>query len=171
MVNQRHKDNVPREAIDFLDRAGITISGSFLEIGAGLGYTSCAIYDQFHPDKVVVSDFDPKQVEGARAWAQQKYGNIPAELEFRQESALGLSFEDGSFDYVLATYVFHHVETHFWQFVNAPKAAREVQRVLKPGGMFIFWDIARVEKIDALFVQAGYEIVYSTHRKRVYRKQ
>jgi len=146
------------------------LTGSFLEIGAGLGYTSSAIYDQYHPDRVVVSDYDSAQVRGALVWIREKYGFIPSEFEFRQESALHLSFDDATFDFVLATLVFHHVENQFWQFVNTPLAAREVQRVLKPAGYFIFRDIFRLKKVDALFMEKGFDIMISTRMERIYRK-
>jgi SAM-dependent methyltransferase len=169
-VNHGNKKSVPREVLALLRKAGITVTGSFLEIGAGLGYTSSVIYDRYHPERVVVTDFDARQVRGAQAWIKEKYGFIPREFEFRQESALHLSFDDASFDYVLATLVFHHVESQFWRFVNTPLATREVQRVLKPGGLFIFRDIFRLKKVDALFVKEGFNIMISTCEQRIYRK-
>jgi SAM-dependent methyltransferase len=169
-VNHGNRSSIPREVLDLLEKVGITVTGSFLEIGAGLGYTSSAIYDRYHPERVVVSDFDIGQVRGAQTWIKDKYGFIPREFEFRQESALNLTFDDASFDFVLATLVFHHVESHFWEFINTPRATREVQRVLKPGGFFIFRDIFRVKKVDAMFMKGGFDIMISTHEQRIYRK-
>jgi SAM-dependent methyltransferase len=169
-VNHGNRKSVPREVLALLGTADVTVTGSFLEIGAGLGYTSSAIYDRYHPERVVITDSDLAQVRGAQAWIKEKYGFIPREFEFRQESALHLSFDDTTFDCVLATLVFHHVENQFWQFVNTPLATREVQRVLKPGGFFIFRDIFRLKRVDALFVKDGFDIMISTREQRIYRK-
>lgn len=76
-VNRFNRRRVPKRVISLLDKAGIAISGTFLEVGAGLGYTSYAIFDKFHPKRVVISDFDPRQIQAGQKLAEKKYGTIP----------------------------------------------------------------------------------------------
>jgi ubiquinone/menaquinone biosynthesis C-methylase UbiE len=168
-VNRNNRRSVPKKVISLLDKAGITISGTFLEVGAGLGYTSYAIFDRFHPERVVISDFDPSQIQAGQKLAEKRYGAIPQEFEFRQEDALHLSFKSKSFDFVLSTYAFHHVEDRRWEFKKTPQAVQEIQRVLRPHGMFIFWDIYHRKQVDDLFLKAGYTILYKTNRQRIYQ--
>ena len=51
--------------------------------------------------------------------------------EFKLGSAYKLEFEDNSFDIVTSSLVLDHVQ-------DLEKAAEEIQRVLKPGGLFIY---------------------------------
>ena len=51
------------------------------------------------------------------------------------ENAAKLSFDDASFDLVISQNVFHHIPD--WE-----SAVREVARVLRPGGVFIWFDPA-----------------------------
>ncbi|WXG39928.1 MAG: class I SAM-dependent methyltransferase [Candidatus Freyarchaeum deiterrae] len=168
-VNRFNRRRVPKRVISLLDKAGIAISGTFLEVGAGLGYTSYAIFDKFHPKRVVISDFDPRQIQAGQKLAEKKYGTIPPELEFRQEDALHLSFESKSFDFVLSTLMFHHLEDRGWEFKKTPQAIQEIQRILRPHGTLIFWDIFVHKQMDDLFLQAGYTILYKTTRQRIYQ--
>jgi ubiquinone/menaquinone biosynthesis C-methylase UbiE len=165
----RNQKRVPKNVLSILDKAGITISGAFLEVGAGLGYTSYAIFDRFHPERVVISDFDPRQIQEGQKLAEKRYGTIPSEFEFRQEDASHLSFKSKSFDFVLSTLTFHHVEKPWWEFKKTPQAVQEIQRVLRPHGAFIFEDISHLKQVDDLFLKAGYTILYKTRRQRIYQ--
>ena len=55
---------------------------------------------------------------------------IEAQLEVRQDNAEQLSYEANSFDAIYGSSVLHHLDIE--------KAAREVHRVLKPGGRAVF---------------------------------
>jgi ubiquinone/menaquinone biosynthesis C-methylase UbiE len=92
-----------------------------LELGAGhLDFT----LNYLHPaaGEVVATDLEPL---------------FPADLElpegvrFQKEDALDLSFDDASFDCVIALEVVEHVP-------DDDKFVREGLRVLRPGGKFIF---------------------------------
>ena len=67
----------------------------------------------------------------AQSAAERGMANIRTE----QGKAESLPFADGEFDFVFSRY-----STHHWRDVGL--ALREVRRVLKPGGVAIFVDVA-----------------------------
>ena len=147
-VNRFNIFKVPRTIFSILKKANLEISGSLLEIGAGLGYTSLKIFDKYHPEKIMITDYDPNQVKGAEQYAIKKYGSVPAEIHFQRENALQLSFENETFDFVLGTLCFHHIEMHRNDFVKTPLALEEIRRVLKPSGFLIYYDRWNKNKVD-----------------------
>jgi ubiquinone/menaquinone biosynthesis C-methylase UbiE len=100
-----------------------------LELGCGIGAVSAFLADTYAMN-VCGTDFDPEQIEIARRMQPES-----DRLHFRVEDAAHLTFEDASFDLVLSQNVFHHVPD--WE-----AAVREVARVLRPGGYFIWLDLA-----------------------------
>ncbi len=100
-----------------------------LELGCGIGAVSAFVADTYAMN-VCGTDFDPEQIEIARRMQPES-----DHLHFSVEDAAHLTFEDASFDLVLSQNVFHHVPD--WE-----AAVREVARVLRPGGYFIWLDLA-----------------------------
>jgi ubiquinone/menaquinone biosynthesis C-methylase UbiE len=169
-VNRLNQYRVPQKVLSLLEHAKVRIEGFYLELGAGLGYTACTVYDKFHPGKIVITDFDVNQVEGSRSLVKQRYDGIPAEFEFHQADVLQLSFEDQSFDFVMSTLMFHHVERNRFKFIKTPMGIHEIQRILKPNGIFFFWDIYHLKQVDGLFAPTDYKMLVSTNRQRIYQK-
>lgn len=98
-------------------------TGSVLEIGCGAGrYTRAFLH--YRPD-LQVHGCDISRIALAEAQAADKTGKI----EYKLGDALALPYADSSFDIVLLFDVFEHV-------TDVGKAASEVARVLKPGGVF-----------------------------------
>jgi ubiquinone/menaquinone biosynthesis C-methylase UbiE len=100
-----------------------------LELGCGIGAVSAFLADTYAMN-VCGTDFDPEQIEIARRMQPES-----DHLHFSVEDAAHLTFEAASFDLVLSQNVFHHVPD--WE-----AAVREVARVLRPGGYFIWLDLA-----------------------------
>jgi SAM-dependent methyltransferase len=73
-----------------------------------------------------------------RARAERKAAERGARVEFREAMADALPYEDGSFDSVLSSLVFHHLGRD-----GIRAAAAEIVRVLKPGGEFHLADWSR----------------------------
>jgi ubiquinone/menaquinone biosynthesis C-methylase UbiE len=97
--------------------------GSLLEIGCGAGrYTRAFLH--YRPD-LDVSGCDISHIALSEAQAADRTGRI----HYRLGDALNLPYEDNSFDVVLLFDVFEHV-------TDVSKAAREVARVVKTGGVF-----------------------------------
>ena len=92
-----------------------------LDLGSGPGnvaevFAECGA-------EVTGVDFSPQMVQVA----QRRYPHIP----FREANGEQLPFGDGTFDAVVCNYVVHH-------FARPEVVFREIFRVLKPGGRFVF---------------------------------
>jgi ubiquinone/menaquinone biosynthesis C-methylase UbiE len=105
------------------------LHGRVLEIGFGVGTN----WD-FLPEDVeyVGIEPDPYMLQRAREHAV----HIERPIEVRQARAESLPFGDASFDAVFTTLTFCTIE-------DVDGALREIQRVLKPGGTFHFWEHVR----------------------------
>jgi ubiquinone/menaquinone biosynthesis C-methylase UbiE len=109
-----------------------------LEIGCGIGSVS-AYLAQTYNMRVLGTDFDPEQI----SLAQKLYPSVDR-LSFKVEDASNLSFDSSSFDLVVSQNTFHHIPD--WK-----KAIREVSRVLRPGGYFLWYDLAFPGVVKTLF--------------------
>jgi SAM-dependent methyltransferase len=98
-------------------------TGKLLEIGCGAGrYTRAFLH--YRPD-LDVHGCDISHI----ALAEARVADTTGKIEYKLGDALDLPYEDNSFDIVLLFDVFEHV-------TDVGKAADEVARVLKPGGVF-----------------------------------
>lgn len=98
-----------------------------LEIGCVIGTVSACLADEYGWN-VIGTDYDARQVEEAKMRYPEAGG-----LLYRREDATRLSFADASFDLAIAQMVFHHIPS--W-----PNAVTELSRVLRPGGMVVWFD-------------------------------
>ncbi len=102
---------------------GVGVGGRLLEVGCGAGrYTRAFLH--YRPD-LQVAGCDISHVALAEARAADPAGRV----DYKLGDALDLPYEDDSFDIVVLFDVFEHV-------TDVNKAASEVARVLKPGGVF-----------------------------------
>ncbi len=155
-VNRSNEGNSRR----FLDKIGkhllLDASSRCLEIGGGRGFLSYLIYEHYHPGRIVITDYDPSQVEAAKLLFESRLGTIPPNIEFRTADALDLPFENEMFDAVFGMVVLHHVEKRDWQFRNIPKALDEIFRVLKPGGCFCYTELFNKSRIRIYLRNLGF---------------
>jgi len=100
-----------------------------LEIGCGAGFASKYLVKKYGFE-VTGTDFDPEQIELAKT-----HHEANTKLKFFQADAAKLPFDNNEFDMILSINVFHHI--FLWQ-----NALKEIDRVLKPKGIFIFADFA-----------------------------
>lgn len=101
--------------------------GRALEVGAGTGFFSLNLKQAGVLDRVAVTDLSPGMVEAAQRNARA----LGFEVEGRVADAETLPFENDSFDVVVGHAVLHHIP-------DVELALREVLRVLRPGGRFVF---------------------------------
>ncbi|HFZ8994073.1 TPA: class I SAM-dependent methyltransferase [Citrobacter freundii] len=110
-------------------RLSSTPYASVLDMGCGAGHASFIAAQNVR--QVVAYDLSSQMLEVvARAAKEKGLSNIATQ----QGYAESLPFEDRSFDVVISRYSAHH-----WHDVG--QALREVNRVLKPGGVLIMMDI------------------------------
>lgn len=112
-------------------RAGDVGEGQkVLDAGCGFGGTVASLNDQFSHLQIIGLNIDPRQLERARTKVLPKAAN---KIEFIEGNACDLPFADASIDRVLAVECIFH-------FPDRVKFFREVERVLKPGGLLSFSD-------------------------------
>ena len=101
--------------------------GKTLELGCGTGFfllnlKLAGVIDEGH-----VTDLSPGMVEVA----QRNASELGFEVGGRVADAERIPYEDGTFDLVVGHAVLHHIP-------DVEQSLREVLRVLKPGGRFVF---------------------------------
>ena len=121
-----HRQVVARLALDR--------PAAVLDVGCGTGALTRQIYDALPADA-------PRRVCGVDAAeamidvAHHKAGNRPG-LEFAAALAEELPYPDASFDRVLSTFFFHHLN-----FDLKVRSLAEIWRVLRPGGQAAILDV------------------------------
>ena len=101
--------------------------GKALELGCGTGFFLLNLKQAGVVGDGYVTDISPGMVEVARRNAAA----LGFAVEGRVADAEALPYDDGSFDLVCGHAVLHHIP-------DVERALREVLRVLKPGGRFVF---------------------------------
>ncbi|TBL71392.1 class I SAM-dependent methyltransferase [Paenibacillus thalictri] len=126
VTSQRHAKGADLSELTELARA--EGAATALDIATGGGHVANALAAFI--EQVTACDLTQEMLEQAQNFVQ---GNGRANVRFVQEDAETLSFADGSFDLAACRIAAHH-------FPNPDAFAREVNRVLKPGGCFLLID-------------------------------
>lgn len=108
-----------------------------LDIGCGTGSLAITL-KKFYPNaKIVGVDADPKILTIGKRKAKKE--NV--DIEFINAPAEKLPFSKNTFDIVVSTLTFHHMPKE-----AKVEAAKEIKRVLKPGGQFVILDFLKEKK-------------------------
>jgi SAM-dependent methyltransferase len=129
-----------KKLLDFVETGSET---DFLEVGCGNGEV-VRYLDRNYCGSVTGVDVDPEQIAIARKGAD----NTP-NIRFFEADATRLPFEDGSFDVVLSFGVLHHID-------NWLGALKEIKRVLRGGGYFVYADLIYPEAITRMDSSSEY---------------
>lgn len=111
------------------ERLSFFPQASVLDMGCGAGHAS--FIAARHVKQVVAYDLSSQMLDVVAQAARDKG---LANIITKQGYAENLPFDDGEFNVVISRYSAHH-----WHDVG--KALREVNRVLKPGGVLIIMDV------------------------------
>jgi ubiquinone/menaquinone biosynthesis C-methylase UbiE len=124
-----------------------------LDIGTGAGHTALALASR--ASSVVLTDpVDAMLATARRVFKEAAVTNA----EFLRANAEHLPFPAASFDIVTTRLAAHH-------FDDVPLAMREVARVLRTGGIFIFIDTTAPENAESAAYQDEVELLRDpTHR-------
>lgn len=102
-----------------------------LDMGCGEGVWAFKFAEETNPSNVFGSDFDKEQIEAIKGMTEEQRAGIPAD-NFITSPGEALAFEDNTFDIVFHNEVLEHVQ-------DDKKTIEECLRVLKPGGLMIFF--------------------------------
>jgi ubiquinone/menaquinone biosynthesis C-methylase UbiE len=117
-----------------LDRAAIQPGEHVLDLACGTGTLALAALERTPGARLVGADADPTILKRARAKAEA----AGAEIRFDEAFSNELPYEDASFDVILTTLFFHHLEDDVKR-----ATATEMLRVLRPGGRLVLADVGR----------------------------
>jgi ubiquinone/menaquinone biosynthesis C-methylase UbiE len=104
-------------------------NSSLLDVGCGSGILIKYLLDSNKEMKLFGLDITPKMVEVAK----RKFAKDPS-VEITLGSAVKIPYEDSTFDYVTCASSFHH-------HPDPLRSAKEMVRVLKPGGKLLILDM------------------------------
>jgi ubiquinone/menaquinone biosynthesis C-methylase UbiE len=157
------QDAMQRQTLIPILKSGIKPE-SILEVACGTGRFGTFTRDNFPTAKTTYSDLSPFYLEKAKKndeyWISQRGEDAmkeatgkatkPESATFVQANAETLPFEDNSFDVVTCVYLFHELPEHARR-----KAAAEMVRVVKPGGMIALTDSFQLGDRPSLDEQIG----------------
>jgi ubiquinone/menaquinone biosynthesis C-methylase UbiE len=109
---------------------GVRPYGEVLEVGGGVGAMAQHLLRSSPDLRIVETDVDPEMCSMA-ARSLRQFG---PRASVEQADANHLSFDHGSFDFVLSFLMLHH--TGDWR-----QTLREAMRVLRPGGRLVGFDV------------------------------
>lgn len=112
----------------------IARDAEILELGAGAGRVSLGLVREGY-SKITVTDFAPPMVEIAQTIFEDAAIPANASIRFAVEDATQISFPQNSFDAVI--FAFNGLQMIPKQ-ARRELAIREISRILRPGGVFIF---------------------------------
>jgi ubiquinone/menaquinone biosynthesis C-methylase UbiE len=128
MTSPQHAKQAVNRAKKLLHFASLEGKEDFLEVGCGSGAVSKYVASDYHLN-VIGIDLDPELIELAKEGIHDM-----TNIHFLAADATHLPFPDSDFDIVLSFGVMHHIS-------NWLDALKEIHRVLKPEGYFVYADI------------------------------
>ena len=118
---------------ELIEQANIQDNQRVLDLGCGTGTLVALLKRKYPAAQIVGLDPDPKALRRAKKKIQRAGVEVQLDEGFADE----LPYEEGTFDRVLSSFMFHHLEDQ-----DREKMLREVLRVLKPAGTFHLLDFA-----------------------------
>lgn len=117
-----------------LDHAALAPGEHVLDLGCGTGTLAIAALERQPRARLTGLDADPEVLSKA----QHKAAAADAELTLDEGFSTDLPYGDASFDVVLSTLFFHHLDDDAKR-----RTAVEIARVLRPEGRLVVGDLGR----------------------------
>lgn len=140
---------------EVVGRAEGPVADSALDIATGAGHTAIALAP--HVGRMVATDVTEQMLEKTRELATAAGAS---NVETAYAAAGDLPFDDAAFDLATCRLAFHHFE-------DQSRAAAEMARVLRPGGIFGFTDNLTVQDPTAAEFYNAYERLRDPSHNRV----
>lgn len=110
---------------------GLQDGMSVLEVGSGPGFTTAQLLALLPASMITCVDVDRTLLDQAARHLQDKGAE---RVQLIEGSVMGMELAANQFDFVYARFLFQHL-------ADPLGAAREIWRVLKPGGKLVIFDI------------------------------
>ena len=117
-----------------LDRAAVQNGERVLDLACGTGTLALEVLERAPGARVTGVDADPEILARARGKAEK----AGAELAFDEGMSTELPFADETFEVLLSTLFFHHLNDEAKR-----ETAEEIARVVRPGGRVVVADWGR----------------------------
>jgi len=119
--------------------------GKILDIGTGSGSLIIKLAKSFPKSFLTGIDYWGGNWEYSKAQCRRnaEIEEVSDRIDFLKASAAELPFNDGEFEVIVSCLTFHEVKDR----KNKTEVIKEALRVLKPGGVFVFLDLFKDEKI------------------------
>lgn len=124
---------------DIVKRLSAFKLNKILEIACGTGIVTGKLHEAFPSSEITATDINPDMLK----FAQSKF-NPESNIIWKTADAMKLPFEDNTYDAVICQF-------GVMFFPDKQAAINEVFRVLKPGGIFIFNTMDKIEANDILY--------------------
>ena len=139
--NPKKRDLLQRDFLEHLGRIWDG-RGKVLDIGTGSGRAAIQIAKHFPEARVVGMDLWSKGwrffgVSRTQAEDNARIESVSDRCTFQQGNALDMPFEDGEFQLVVSSFVFHEIGG----IPDRTELFKEAIRVVAPGGIFVILDV------------------------------
>lgn len=129
LENPQYVDTIERMISVAAERDGVRV----LDLGCGTGNVTASLLRRLEGTPISVVAVDPSA--GMRKKCGGRFASLGA-VEVREGDSLAIPAEDGGFDFVLSHLALHHVPPE-----SRRDCAREIARVLAPGGTLVYADM------------------------------
>ncbi len=120
-----------QQELRMLMRFGLQDGMTVLDLGSGPGFIIEQLLTILPKSQFIALDNEPAMLERARRLLQEAH---PDRLRFVEASVMETGLSENSIDFAIARFLFQHLP-------DPVGAAREAQRILKPGGRLVLVDI------------------------------